>query len=270
MGVDIAAVADIIETVGREEIMPRFRRLEAGDVVEKGTPLDFVTRADEEAEKVLSARLTALLPGSIAVGEEAVGANRELLAHLGEDAPCWVIDPIDGTINFAHGLPVFATMVALVRGGETVAAWIHDPVHAQSGVGEKGAGVLRDGASVRMVPAEDPLRWSLCLHPRTLPAAMGAAAVRNMIRFGPLLALHCAGLEYLAMLSGRIQMAQYVHTNPWDHAAGAFLIAEAGGHVARLDDTPYRLADINHPSPLVAAASRTVFETTRERLFEAA
>lgn len=269
MQVDIEAVAAILKTVGEEEIMPRFRRLETGEVVEKAAPLDFVTRADEEAERVLSARLTDLLPGSIAVGEEAVGTDPGLLGRLGEEAPCWLIDPIDGTINFAHGLPVFATMVALIRGGETVAAWIHDPVHDQSGMGEKGAGVLRDHAPCRMAPAAEPLRWSLCLHPRTLPAAMGQAAVRNMIRFGPLLALHCAGLEYLAMLSNRIQMAQYVHTNPWDHAAGCFLTQEAGGHVARLDGTPYRLSDIDHPSPLVAAASREVWEGTKRDLFEA-
>src|SRR3546814_8953683 len=94
---------------------------------------DLVTVVDVAVEKRLTARLTDLLPGSLVVGEEAVHAEPALMDQLASDAPVWILDPIDGTRNFAHGCPVFAIMVALAQGGESIAGWILDPVSGRFG-----------------------------------------------------------------------------------------------------------------------------------------
>lgn len=105
MTVDPEAVAAIIREVARDEVLPRYKTLEAHEVRSKSHPGDLVTAADEAAELALAARLRDLLPGSVVVGEEGTAANPGLLDRLTEDAPVWVLDPIDGTRNFAHGVP---------------------------------------------------------------------------------------------------------------------------------------------------------------------
>jgi fructose-1,6-bisphosphatase/inositol monophosphatase family enzyme len=125
---DTAAVAAAIVEAAQSAALPRFQNLQAHEIKEKA-PGDLVTAADLATERALNLALAALLPGSVMVGEEAVAENPGLLAALRGDGACWLIDPIDGTINYAHGVPLFATMVALVVRGEVVGGWIYDPVH---------------------------------------------------------------------------------------------------------------------------------------------
>src|SRR5215475_5254326 len=101
---DLARVTSLIEETAGAEILPRFRKLAAGEIREK-TPGDFVTVADEAAEARLTPLLSALLPGSLVLGEEAAAADATLLDRLFDTQPVWVIDPVDGTSNFAEGRP---------------------------------------------------------------------------------------------------------------------------------------------------------------------
>src|SRR5215831_11049818 len=119
---DPARVTALIEETAALEILPRFQKLAAGEIREK-SPGDYVTVADEAAEAHLSPRLTALLPGSLVLGEEAAA-----------------VDPIDGTGNFAAGRPGFAVMVALIRSDAVVAGWIHDPIGGRTAVAAAGEG----------------------------------------------------------------------------------------------------------------------------------
>src|SRR5580692_7741557 len=112
--INLLAIDQIIREVGVAEIMPRFRKLAAGDVQMKGKD-DPVTIADQESERVLTERFTDYLPGSTVVGEEGVSRDKSVLNRLKDDDPVWIIDPIDGTRNFVAGIPEFAVMVALVR-----------------------------------------------------------------------------------------------------------------------------------------------------------
>ena len=95
-------IADLLAEVARVEIVPRFRALAHGDWREKG-PGDIVTIADERTEAALAPRLQALLPGSVVLGEEAAAKDPSLFDLLSGDHPVWIIDPIDGTANFAEG-----------------------------------------------------------------------------------------------------------------------------------------------------------------------
>src|SRR5690349_21342761 len=108
---DIDRVSAIIREVAEAEILPRFRRLQQSDIREKG-PGDLVTVADEVAERRLTERLRDLVPNSLVLGEEAVAADQRVLGRIFEEDPVWIIDPVDGTSNFASGKPAFGVIVA--------------------------------------------------------------------------------------------------------------------------------------------------------------
>ena len=137
---DSENVIAIIREVAAAEIMPRFRNLGADDVAQKRSPSDLVTTADLEAERRLTAALTALSPGSAVIGEEAAEHDPAVLSALAGESPVWLIDPVDGTNNFAHDKPCFAVIVAFCLGGETVAGWIHDPIADATMWAAKGRG----------------------------------------------------------------------------------------------------------------------------------
>ena len=97
--VDVAAIGDLIRTIAREEMLPRFRQLAEHEISHK-TPGDLVTVVDHAVEDRLSEALAARIPGSVTVGEEAVAAHAATLDRLDAEAWAWVIDPLDGTRNF--------------------------------------------------------------------------------------------------------------------------------------------------------------------------
>lgn len=263
---DIETVGDIIRDVAATEIMPRFRTLAASDIREKG-PGDLVTIADEAAERALSRRLTDLLPGSLVVGEEACAADPTVLNRLStDDTPVWIIDPVDGTHNFAHGKPVFAVLLALSIGNRTVAGWIHDPVGKQMAVAERGAGAWMEGQRLRAAPGGNvpDLRGSLST--KFFPPAERKRLEAIRPHFAGTYRLFCAAHEYLNLLTGIGQFAMYNRTMPWDHAAGALAYAEAGGHVARWDGGPYRPTDVGG---ILMAGDPDTWAALRELLFGA-
>ena len=149
---DPSQVIRIIREVARHEILPRFRNLKADEVAQKRHPRDFVTIADTESERRLTELLCSLAPGSVAVGEEAAEVDAEILAALGEGAPAWLLDPIDGTTNYVSGKACFAVIAAYCAGGETLAGWIYDPIAdvVLWAVAGEGAWLERGGECARV------------------------------------------------------------------------------------------------------------------------
>ena len=126
--IDINRLAQILRAAADVEIMPRFRALGAEDVREKSSATDLVTEADEAAECFIKAECGKLWPEATFIGEESVAANPALLDGLGKTDLAIVVDPIDGTANFAAGMPLFAVMASVVAKGETVAGILYDPL----------------------------------------------------------------------------------------------------------------------------------------------
>ena len=156
---DPEKVAQHIRETAEAEIIPRFRQLGQGDIREK-KPGDFVTLADLEAERRLTERLGALLPASVVLGEEAAFADRGRLDLLAGDAPVWVIDPVDGTANFARGEPAFAVIVALIERAELRAGWIYEPLADTMVMAEAGQGAWSAGGASPRRAAWRPSTWS--------------------------------------------------------------------------------------------------------------
>ena len=254
---DPQAIAAIIREAALAEILPRFRNLQAHQIREK-RPGDLVTEADVEAERVLTRRLTDLLPGSVVIGEEACAHDPTVLDRLDRDEPAWIIDPVDGTSNFAHGRPTFGTIVALASRQRTLAGWIHDPIADVTAIALAGEGAWI--GERRLVAAQGvPLR--------EMAGSLGyrknkdlAASVGRLVRHGSV------AHDYLALAEGRIHFAFYRRLNPWDHAAGVLMHAEAGGYAALLDGTPYR--PLFSPVGVLLAPNRNDWDMLRGRLEE--
>lgn len=139
----ISTVSNLLREAAETCVIPVFGKREANP--KEKSPGEWVTEADKAGEAFLEPALQSLVPGSLVIGEEAASADPSVLDRLASDGNVWLIDPLDGTSNFAHGVPPFALMVALIHKGETMASWILDPVANQLSISEKGSGSWING-----------------------------------------------------------------------------------------------------------------------------
>jgi fructose-1,6-bisphosphatase/inositol monophosphatase family enzyme len=243
MTLDVARVGALIEAAAAEEIAPRFGKLADADVRDKGAN-DPVTVVDLAMERRLSAALADLLPGSAVVGEEAVADDAHVHDRIDGDDPVWLIDPLDGTLNFTQGRPTIAVIVALVRRGRTVAGWIHDPLGRATAMVEAGAGAWWGGGRVTLAPPpRDLSALTGPVNAKYFPEPQRERLRERRARVNHVRPLFCAGQEYLRLASGAIHFALFWRIKPWDHAAGVLLHREAGGHAARVNGEPYQPTD---------------------------
>lgn len=261
----IDKVEALVREVAATAVLPRFGHLSADEIQEKG-PGDLVTVADQEAERLLSAGLVDILPGSTVVGEEAVSADRSVLNRLSGDGDVWLVDPVDGTANFAAGRQPFAVMVALVRAGRTVASCILDPVTGIAATAEYGAGAYLGGTravSPRLARPATELR-GLSVG-RYTPANVRKQVADSVRSVGAVLPGHnCAGYEYPAIVRDEQQFAFFWRMLPWDHAPGILFLEEAGGVAWHLDGTPYEPTAAG--LGVLAAQNANVWQTVRTTL----
>jgi fructose-1,6-bisphosphatase/inositol monophosphatase family enzyme len=261
---DAQRVAELMRETAAAELLPRFRNLAEGEVREK-RPGDVVTVADVASEQRLAVGLARILPGVPVVGEEAVEKDAGLVDLIGRPGErCWVVDPLDGTANFAAGRDRFAMIICLIDDRETVGGWILDVPNDRMAVALKGQGVALDGRPTVGEPPRRPLQGLLA--PRVHREFDRQLAPTQRQRLGALSTLRCAGREYIEMLSGTYDFNLYRRTKPWDHAAGALMMSEAGGQAIRLKGTPYRPAEpidsgiISAPSTEAVAEAKALYE----------
>ena len=267
-----AEAADIIRSAAVEHVLPYFRAPDRIDVRQKTGPTDLVTAADLACERALTPTLSALLPGSRVVGEEAAAADPAVLDALNHDAPAWIIDPVDGTMNFANGRPAFAVLVALAAGGETLAGWIYDPIAERMSLAVKGEGCYTNGEQVVALgatgPGLSPHDVSGAISTRFCHTELAQRLRRRAKGMRQSTNLGSAGQEYLHLLDGRLQATLYHRLMPWDHAAGVLLFQEAGGYVALTDDERAYAprADVGGGA-LLSAINRDTWQRLRDFLF---
>ncbi len=265
--VDLVA---LVRAVGRTAVMPHFRTLRPEDVQAKTGPLDIVTIADEAAEAQLTQALLARYPAATVVGEEAASKDPSLLDRIAAAELCFILDPIDGTSNFAAGLPLFAVMVAVTRFGRTVAGIIHDPVGDDTAVALDGEGAwmerrdggvdaLRVAAPAAVGEMDGALSW------RFMPEPTRSQVCARLPRLAGAWDYRCAAHQYRLAAAGSCHFLVFHRLMPWDHAAGELLYREAGGYVARLDGSPYSPASTT--GGMIAAPDRASWTALRDALF---
>ena len=258
-----ADVLAIMQRAAREAVMPRYQSLAAHEIDAKAAD-DVVTIADKEAELILAEGLARLLPEAAIVGEEAAHADPALLDRLG-DALCWIIDPVDGTNNFAAGKPPFGLMVALSLGGETIAGWILDPLsgrlcHAHR---DGGAFIGEERITARDTGQEPPIAAIslVFMDPAQREAMKSHIAPHYSLVDIP----RCAAEQYPRLVLGVNDVSIFERTLAWDHAAGVLFVNEAGGKAARPDGRAYRVDEAHLPG-LIGAASPALWDELAGRL----
>ncbi|MEU4149190.1 inositol monophosphatase family protein [Streptomyces sp. NPDC026659] len=262
-----ADVEEAIRKAAAAEILPRFRRLAAHEVDQKSGPHDLVTDADRLAERRLAADLCALLPGSVAVGEEAVHANPASYEAIKGDAPVWIIDPVDGTRHFVHGKDGFCTLVALAHRGTVLASWTYAPVRDQMATAVRGKGAYLDGERLFAGPPEPGRDVTVAVSHPDYTTEEQKRALRALWTDG-VAPRSCgsAGLEYLAIARGDTDAVAFSWEAAWDHAAGLLLVEEAGGAHLTLTGEPFRITGGNvlpFTAARDAATARRVAELLR-------
>jgi fructose-1,6-bisphosphatase/inositol monophosphatase family enzyme len=255
-------VGSLLRKVSQEIILPRYQCLKAGEVEDKGGN-DPVTIADREAEEMLREGLEKIVPGLAFVGEESAHANPALLDGLSHD--CWIVDPLDGTRNFALGKPPFGILVALASGGEAHSGWIYDCLSGRLCTAQRGQGAFIGTERVNALPSGEapPVAAISLLFMEVARREAVKAHIAPHYRLADI--PYCAAEQYPRLALGENDVAIFERTLAWDHAAGALWLNEAGGRAARPDGTPYRV-DGDTLGGLIGAASPALWEELAGRL----
>jgi fructose-1,6-bisphosphatase/inositol monophosphatase family enzyme len=258
-----SAVSSLLRDVAAGIVLPRYRSLKAGQAIEK-SPGEIVTIADLEAEVALYDGLAKLDTFARIIGEEAVERDAELLDGLSNGA-VWLVDPVDGTKNFARGSGPFGMMIALVVDGRTEHGWLYCPITDRMCYASRsqGAWINDDRVKARPSGAARPIAAlaTQFLEPDLRRSVEDKASDTYQLELIP----GCAAEHYPRNVLGTYDVSLFQRTFPWDHAAGALFLEEAGGKAARWDGSEYKIGDDGFG--LLVAASPQLWDQAAELLF---
>ena len=236
--IDPAYLATAIEAVIRAGDVQMARVGEHQHIEKKGI-IDLVTETDREIEQQFRALIGSRFPTHEVLGEEySPAADRERVPGF-----CWLFDPIDGTTNFAHGLPIFCASLALEINGEAVVAAVYDPNRRELFTAERGSGAWLNGSPIRVTSETLLIDSLLCTGfpydvQRKPDELVGLFAhflgISRAVR-----RLGSAAIDLCYVAAGRLDGFWEMHLGPWDIAAGTLIVTEAGGRVTATDGTPF-------------------------------
>ena len=259
-----ADLRDLAVEIAREagELAQRRRAEGVSIAASKSSLADIVTEADREVEALIRARLNAERPGDGFLGEESGGGD-------GSTGITWVVDPIDGTVNYASGIPLYAVSIAAVEGGSDPDRWtalagvVQSPVVGETFSAVRGEGAFRNGERLHVAepgPAGALLATGFGYDPGTHAGDLATVGrvmpiARDLRRGGSA----ATDLAYVA--AGRLDGYFERGLSPWDHAAGALLVQEAGGVFLRPEgpDVARRL-NLAGGAELVAELQRRILD----------
>jgi fructose-1,6-bisphosphatase/inositol monophosphatase family enzyme len=255
------AVHDLLRDVTDRAILPYYQKLAADQITEKVAD-DVVTVADKLTEEMLTEGLAKIADLPV-LGEEAAFADETVLDLAAGD--CWIVDPIDGTRNYAAGQPPFGILLAMAQGGDAHTGWIYDCLTGRLCVAHRGKGAFVDGEKIvaRSTGEERPVAAISTVFVDSARRERLADALRESYRQVDI--PWCCAEQYPRLAFGQNDVALFERTLPWDHAAGVLWLNEAGGKAARPDGSPYRVVEWQRPG-LIGAASPRLWEEMAERL----
>ena len=207
--------------------------------VEKKGTIDLVTQIDREVETMFRALIAERFPDHVVLAEEfATGGDRHRAAEY-----TWVFDPVDGTTNYAHGLPIFCSACSLEHHGQPIVAAIYDPSRRELFTAERGLGAWLNGAPMRVSQADTLINSLLCTG---FPYSVQTDSAYLLDLFAAFLhaaravrRLGSAAIDMAYVAAGRLDGFWEVKLNPWDISAGALMVEEAGGRVSALLGGPF-------------------------------
>lgn len=252
----------LMRRVTEEAIMPHYRNLSADQVEDKGGN-DPVTVADRASEAMLRDGLEKLSPGLAFVGEETAHSDASSLDGLSGD--CWIVDPLDGTRNFANGRAPIGILIARASDGLAQSGWIYDCLSGRFCAAHRGAGAFVGGDRIeaRETGEDRPIAAIsfLFMDPTERERVRTHIAPHYELADIP----YCAAEQYPRLALGENDVSIFERTLAWDHAAGVLWLNEAGGKAARPDGSDYRVDDTGRTG-LIGAASARMFDDLAGRL----
>ena len=246
---EIVKVCEMVARLGGDVL----RRWEGRFEVREKAPADLVTEADLESQATIRSRLAQLRPGDAFVGEEDDGLPADIDMSSQSKQIVWIVDPLDGTTNYAHGLPYYAVSVAATQGGRTLAGVVFNPVTEECFSTSRGNGAFLNGQAIRISQVE---RLKDALVAASFPPVVerGSREVESLLNVmehsQSIRRTGSAALNMCYVASGRFDAYWATRTRSWDVAAGWLIVEEAGGIVVGPAGGEFTLA---LPTPIVAA-----------------
>ena len=262
-----SSLVQIVRRAARAEILPRFRNLTEGQISAKSGPADLVTEADTAAEAMIARAILRLFPNATVLGEETASHDPKSREKAASAELAFIIDPVDGTWNFAHGVPLFGVILAATRFGRPIFGLLYDPITDDwITAAEDGPALQSEIAtpSRRLFTSHGGALGDLSglVHVSLMPPADREAFAPLIPGFARISSMHCSCHEYRLMAQGAVDFVLSGKLNPWDHAAGAFLTQRAGGVSRFLDGTDYDIA--RSEGYLLCASDEATWQTLRD------
>lgn len=244
-------------------------------IQEKGSSYDFVTLADTSSQQLIARRVDERFPGDRVIGEEDNLSDREVLRRIREaDCRMWLVDPLDGTVNFIRGLGGYAVSVAVFEAGEVVAGAIYLPESDELLLAEAGGGATLNDRPIRVAEHDRLVQAIGATHVPVSDMALRARCNRwneaAIMASQNLRILGSSARTQAKVASGGIDYYYEYGPHPWDVAAGSLIVREAGGIVTRLDGGPfdYGLGGVLAASAAIHAEALALLNGVDARLSE--
>lgn len=262
---------ELVREVAAREIRPRFRRLDPATISVKTSFDDLVTEVDIAVEDALSAAIPGILPGARILGEEQLSRGEGNLGWLSEPGVVVVIDPIDGTWNYARGVANHGVLLSVIESAVVRFGLLYDPILDDWIIANQGQGAWfeqADGTRSRVATSSDKTVDGMIgfMQPSQFAAEIHDAAYEVTKIFGRCSTLRCACHEYRLLAQGAVDFVVHARPTAWDFSAGALAVAEAGGAVGFLDGRDY--SPLIDQGCLIATNSQASLDELRKRFTE--
>lgn len=246
---ELVKVCEAVARLGGETL----RRWEGRFSIREKARSDLVTEADLESQATIRRRLAELYPEHAFLGEEDDGEPAEIDMSPGSKQIVWVVDPLDGTTNYAHGLPHYAVSVAATQGGRTLAGVIYNPVSEECFSASRGEGAFVNSQAIHVSRTEQ-IKDALVAASFPPVIERGSPEIESLLKVmehsQSIRRTGCASLNMCYVASGRFDAYWATHTRSWDVAAGWLIVEEAGGVVTGPAGGNFSL---DAPAPIAAA-----------------
>ena len=259
MTYSLTALKDIIIPAAQEELLPRFARVERQHKRDGSV----LTEADLAVQSRIAAQLLQQWPETVFLGEEMTVAEQTELLASGQ--PVWCLDPLDGTSNFAAGIPYFSVSLALLQPGEVLLGIVYDPVRDECFTASREQGArLNDGPLQVTQTGLELGQTTALIDFKRLDKALATRLV-TQIPYASQRSFGSVALDWCWLAAGRCHLYLHGRSNIWDYAAGNFIFDAAGGYSTTLDGEAIFTHALT-PRSSVAAVDQSLFEAWSEWL----